>query len=130
MPAHTPTCPYSPLTPRTPSYTPLHLAELHSEGGGAPLHLAEPHPEVSHLQVVALRASAQNASLSPRLRAAASVQVRGVCDEVRRVITRVAPVVVSSCVGAAQLAEEGVTFSLVVLDEGSQATEPALQPLP
>ena len=105
LPAHTPTCPYSPFTS---PYTPLHLAEL--------------HPEVSHLQVVALRASAQNASLSPRLRAAASVQVRGVCDEVRRVITRVAPVVVSSCVGAAQLAEEGVTFSLVVLDEGSQAT--------
>jgi hypothetical protein len=81
---------------------------------------------VTHLQVVALRASAQNASLSPRLRAAASVQVRGVRDDVRRVITRVAPVVVSSCVGAAQLAEEGVTFDLVVLDEGSQATEPAL----
>ena len=49
------------------------------------------------------------------------MQVRGVCDEVRRVISRLAPVVVSSCVGAAQLAEEGVTFGLVVLDEGSQA---------
>jgi hypothetical protein len=49
------------------------------------------------------------------------MQVRGVCDEVRRVISRMAPVVVSSCVGAAQLAEEGVTFGLVVLDEGSQA---------
>ena len=49
------------------------------------------------------------------------MQVRGVCDEVRRVISRMAPVVVSSCVGAAQLADEGVTFGLVVLDEGSQA---------
>ena len=58
------------------------------------------------------------------------MQVRGVCDEVRRVISRMAPVVVSSCVGAAQLADEGVTFGLVVLDEGSQAKHTRFSPCP
>ena len=38
-----------------------------------------------------------------------------------------AGVVVASCVGAHQLVEAGAAdFPLVVLDEGSQATEPAL----
>ena len=55
-----------------------------------------------------------------------ATQVRDVRQEVCQLILRTAPVVVSSCVGAHQLLAENATFPMVVLDEGSQATEPAL----
>ena len=74
----------------------------------------------------ALRARAQNVTLPAAERSAASMGIRGVRDEICRMILRAAPVVVSSCVSAHQLLDENVSFPLVVLDEGSQATEPAL----
>jgi superfamily I DNA and/or RNA helicase len=55
-----------------------------------------------------------------------AAQVRDVREEVCQLLLRTAPVVVSSCVGASQLLAENVSFPMVVLDEGSQATEPAL----
>ena len=85
------------------------------------LALAERHPEV-----VAMRAAAGNASLAPHERSAAAYDVRAVRDDVCKVILRSAQVVVSSCVGAYQLLEDDVAFPFVVLDEGSQTTEPAL----
>lgn len=83
--------------------------------------LAEKHPEV-----VGLKMQARNASLPPRERSAASAQLRNVIDDVGAMILGRAEVVVSSCVGAHQLLATNVSFPLVVLDEGSQATEPAL----
>ena len=82
--------------------------------------LAEQHPEV-----VALRAQARNTSLSPLQRSAASFEARRVRGDVCDVILRAAHVVVSSCIGARALGEQA-GFDLVVLDEGSQTTEPAL----
>jgi superfamily I DNA and/or RNA helicase len=48
--------------------------------------------------------------------------------DVQQAIISTAPVVVTSCIGAYQLYEDGscVTFPLVVLDEAAQTTEPAL----
>ena len=90
--------------------------------GRTAVALAERHPEV-----VALRARARNVSLPAHERSAASLQVRGVRDDVSKVIVRTAQVVVCSCIGAHQLLQESSPpFPLVVLDEGSQATEPAL----
>lgn len=108
--------------------------------------LAERHPEVT-----ALRAMAQNASLPGHERSAATADLRTVREEVSNVILSNAQVVVASCVGAHQLLTEGggaidlspsttsassrssssseitcPSFPLVVLDEGSQTTEPAL----
>ena len=83
--------------------------------------LAERHPEV-----VGLRARALNASLPPHDRSAASMQLRSAREEICNVILHGARVVVASCVGAHQLLSENMTFPLCVLDEGSQATEPAL----
>ena len=83
--------------------------------------LAEKHPEI-----VALSARARNASLPPHQRSAASVEIGAVREEVSKAILRAAQVVVCSCIGAHQLLDEGLTFPMAVLDEGSQATEPAL----
>ena len=84
--------------------------------------LAEQHPEVREL-----RAQARNASLAPHARSAASWQLRQRHEEVCQLMLGGAGVVVASCVGAHQLVEAGAAdFPLVVLDEGSQATEPAL----
>ena len=73
-----------------------------------------------------MRARAQNASLPAHQRAAASTDVRSLREEVCATILRTAPVVVASCVGAHQLLGGKAPFPLVVLDEGSQTTEPAL----
>ena len=84
--------------------------------------LAERHPEVS-----ALRERARNATLKPHLRSAAAADARKVVDEVREALSRNAPVVVASCVGAHQLIEASSgEFSLVVVDEAAQTTEPAV----
>ncbi|KAK7236148.1 nonsense-mediated decay protein [Aureococcus anophagefferens] len=88
--------------------------------------LAERHPEVS-----ALRERARNATLKPHVRSAAAADARKVVDEVREALSRNAPVVVASCVGrrvgAHQLIEASSgEFSLVVVDEAAQTTEPAV----
>ena len=71
--------------------------------------------------------SVGNASLASHERSAASHELRGAREAVSKAIVKAASVVVCSCIGAHQLLEEpGDPFSLVVLDEGSQTTEPAL----
>jgi hypothetical protein len=85
--------------------------------------LAERHPEV-----VDCRERARDASLSTFERSAAMHEIKRRVAEVQKLIVSTAPVVVTSCIGAYQLYEEGtgVTFPLVVLDEAAQTTEPAL----
>lgn len=83
--------------------------------------LAERHPET-----IELRTRSHNASLPPGERAAAATELRAAREAVGEIILHNAQVVVSSCVGAHQLLESNMSFPLVVLDEGSQATEPAL----
>lgn len=89
------------------------------------LAMTQTHPEV-----VALMKQARDASLPGNIRSHAAAEVKRVSDEVRYTIARSAPVVVASCIGAHQLLKDGmslrVTFPLVVLDEASQTTEPAL----
>lgn len=86
--------------------------------------LAHNHPEMKRL-----RAQSANSNLSSVDRAIARSSLAGsALAEVRRSIARAAPVIVASCVGAAALSlDQGQErFSLVVLDEASQTTEPAL----
>lgn len=71
--------------------------------------LADSHPEI-----VSMRR--RNATLADMIEAR---------QNVKEAIVKTAPVVVSSCVGASSLLENS-TFPLVVLDEASQTTEPAL----
>lgn len=71
--------------------------------------LADSHPEI-----VSMRR--QNATLAEVIEAR---------QRVKEALVKTAPVVVSSCVGASALLENS-TFPLVVLDEASQTTEPAL----
>jgi len=89
------------------------------------LAMTQTHPEV-----VALMKQARDASLPGNLRSHAAAELRRVSDEVRHTIARSAPVVVASCIGAHQLLKDGMSlrdkFPLVVLDEASQTTEPAL----
>jgi len=84
--------------------------------------LAEAHPAVA-----ALRATERNASLGAFAREAAARDARRCADEVRDALTRHARVVVASCVGANALRDAGGgAFSLVVVDEAAQTTEPAV----
>jgi hypothetical protein len=85
--------------------------------------LAERHPEV-----VDCRERARDASLTNFERSAALNEVKRRIAEVQKLIVSTAPVVVTSCIGAYQLYEDGsgITFPLVVLDEAAQTTEPAL----
>lgn len=89
------------------------------------LALTQTHPEV-----VALIKQARDASLPDNMRSHAAAEAKRVSDEVRHTIAQTAPVVVASCIGAHQLLKDGmstgVSFPLVVLDEASQTTEPAL----
>jgi hypothetical protein len=85
--------------------------------------LAEKHPEV-----VDCRERARDTSLSTFERSAALYEVKRCVADVQQSIVSTAPVVVTSCIGAYQLYEDGsgITFPLVVLDEAAQTTEPAL----
>ena len=84
----------------------------------------------THPEVVALGKQARNASLPESIRSHAAAEAKRVADEVRYTIGAAAPVVVASCIGAHQLLKDGMgiglRFPLVVLDEASQTTEPAL----
>ena len=84
----------------------------------------------THPEVVALGKQARNASLPESIRSHAAAEAKRVADEVRYTIAQAAPVVVASCIGAHQLLKDGMgiglRFPLVVLDEASQTTEPAL----
>jgi hypothetical protein len=85
--------------------------------------LAERHPAV-----VALRNQTTDSSLDRHVRASAELEMKGCIDTVRQMITNSAQIVVASCVGAFQLldVEQTTSFPLVVCDEASQTTEPAL----
>lgn len=85
--------------------------------------LAEKHPEV-----VDCRERARDISLSTFERSTAMYEVKRRVADVQQSIISTAPVVVTSCIGAYQLYEDGsgATFPLVVLDEAAQTTEPAL----
>ena len=84
----------------------------------------------THPEVLALGKQARNASLPENIRSHAAAEAKRVADEVRFTIAQAAPVVVASCIGAHQLLKDGMgiglRFPLVVLDEASQTTEPAL----
>ena len=84
----------------------------------------------THPEVIALGKQARNASLPESIRSHAAAEAKRVADEVRYTIAQAAPVVVASCIGAHQLLKDGMgiglRFPLVVLDEASQTTEPAL----
>ena len=84
----------------------------------------------THPEVVALEKQARNASLPEGIRSHAAAEAKRVADEVRFTIAQAAPVVVASCIGAHQLLKGGMgiglRFPLVILDEASQTTEPAL----
>ena len=86
--------------------------------------LAENMPEV-----VKLRQQATDASLDAQTRSSALYDVKRYVKDIQEIITKSAPVIVTSCIGAQRLLESdesGVTFPIVVLDEAAQTTEPAL----
>lgn len=96
-------------------------------------------PNVQHRTIVAiseqmpevmrLRQQAADSSLDNQTRQSAMFDVKRYVNDVQEMITRSAPVVVTSCIGAQQLLasdEAGTTFPIVVLDEAAQTTEPAL----
>ena len=85
--------------------------------------MAEKHPAV-----VALREKARDMSLPSRERSTALLEINQCKQQVCQAITKTAPVVVASCIGAHQLLATGDTssFPLVVVDEAAQTTEPAL----
>lgn len=86
--------------------------------------IAETMPEV-----VKLRQKATDTSLDSQTRSSALFDVKRYVKDVQELITKNAPVVVTSCIGAQRLLESdesGVTFPIVVLDEAAQTTEPAL----
>lgn len=86
--------------------------------------LTDKHPEV-----LRLRATARDVRLDPHERSAAAYELRQSIGSVQQSILKTAPVVVTSCIGAHQLLEDDgcdAEFSLVVCDEASQTSEPAL----
>mmetsp|Transcript_27350 Transcript_27350/g.40378 ORF Transcript_27350/g.40378 Transcript_27350/m.40378 type:complete len:757 (+) Transcript_27350:27-2297(+) len=96
-------------------------------------------PNVQHRTIVAisekmpevmkLRQQAADTSLDSQTRHAAAFDVKRYVKDIQQVIARTAPVIVTSCIGAHQLLdsyEEETSFSIVVLDEAAQTTEPAL----
>lgn len=83
--------------------------------------LTEKHPEM-----VRLRAVAHNVTLDQQERSLAAHELRTSYVKVQQSILKTAPVVVTSCIGAHQLALlDDANFPLVVLDEAAQSTEPA-----
>lgn len=91
--------------------------------------LAERLPEV-----VKLRQQASDPSLDKDRRQAAIYDSKKSLNDAQEMITKTAPVIVTSCIGAQQLLstlendvnEDVSTFQTVVLDEAAQTTEPAL----
>jgi regulator of nonsense transcripts 1 len=92
--------------------------------------LAERLPEV-----VKLRQQASDPSLDTSIRQAAIYDSKKSLNDAIESISRTAPVIVTSCIGAQQLLssmavqdnqKDGSTFPIVVLDEAGQTTEPAL----
>ena len=88
--------------------------------------MAEKVPEI-----VELRRLAGDASVEKQVRSSAIFDLKQRTKDVQEMITRSAPVVVTSCVAAQQLFTEhtgrkGSLFEMVVLDEAAQTTEPAL----
>jgi hypothetical protein len=100
-------------------------------------------PKVQHRTVVAiaeklphmveLRRITGSANVDPQSRSGAAFELRQGMIDMQQLITQTAPVVVTSCIGAHQLfsyddeKEENTSpFSMVVLDEAAQTTEPAL----
>ena len=82
--------------------------------------------------IVELRRQASDMTLDQHLRSAAAFELKQSMSDVQTLITKAAPVVVTSCIGAHQLLNvdesdnDVVQFPLVVLDEAAQTTEPAL----
>lgn len=91
--------------------------------------LAERLPEV-----MKLRQQACDPSLDTMLRQAAIYDSKKSLNDAQETITKTAPVIVTSCIGAQQLlstiaedsSEDGAAFPIVVLDEAGQTTEAAL----
>ncbi|KAL3792425.1 hypothetical protein HJC23_001543 [Cyclotella cryptica] len=91
--------------------------------------LAERMPDV-----VKLRQQASDPSLDRLARQSAIYDSKKQLNDAQTMITRGAPVIVTSCIGAQQLlssiaednGKDGSTFPIVVLDEAGQTTEPAL----
>lgn len=91
--------------------------------------LAERLPEV-----MKLRQQASDPTLDNAVRQAAIYDSKKSLNDAQETITKTAPVIVTSCIGAQQLLstlaesndENDSTFETVVLDEAGQTTEPAL----
>jgi len=86
--------------------------------------IAEKMPEVRKL-----RQTASDVTLDSQSRSSAAFDAKRYVSDIREMIAKTAPVVVTSCIGAHQLLmndESDVTFPIVVLDEAAQTTEPAL----
>jgi hypothetical protein len=96
-------------------------------------------PNVQHRTIVAmsenmpevlrLRQEAADTSLDDQTRSSALFEARRYVKDIQEMITKNAPVIVTSCIGAQKLLESdesGVTFPIVILDEAAQTTEPAL----
>jgi hypothetical protein len=84
-------------------------------------------------EVMSLRQQARNVTLDERTRHAAARDAQRCVNDVQTMISKSAPVVVTSCIGAQQLLscfgdedDRTPTFQIVVLDEAAQTTEPAL----
>lgn len=100
--------------------------------------LAERHPDVIRSRQRLSHSQSNHADL--QLRASMASETSQCIREVAKYILDEAPVVVASCIGALQLLEDGKgraevqstsdlelnSFSLVVVDEAAQTTEPAL----
>lgn len=96
-------------------------------------------PNVQHRTIVAmaenmpeairLRQEATDTSLDDQTRSSALFDAKRYVKDIQEMITKNAPVIVTSCIGAQKLLESeefGVTFPIVILDEAAQTTEPAL----
>jgi len=79
--------------------------------------LTEHHPEV-----IKARSLCKDIAI-PDAKRLTTFDVQRVVQDVQESITRTAPVLVTSCIGAQQL--QNVNCPLVVLDEAAQSTEPA-----
>jgi len=80
-------------------------------------------------EVIRLRQQATDTSLDDQTRSSALFDAKRYVSDIQEIITKSAPVIVTSCIGAQKLLESdesGVTFPIVILDEAAQTTEPAL----
>jgi hypothetical protein len=80
-------------------------------------------------EVIRLRQTMNDTSLDSHVRSSAAFEIKQTLQDVQRVITESAPVVVTSCIGSHVLfggASNDIKFPIVILDEAAQTTEPAL----